>query len=153
VQFIASLDLGWVAAVKFQFPEQTGLVLFMARKNVDMKRLLSPTNVRYLTAAADFAGAAFALQLPRQEVIREDRSELDRALIRVRNKILALRALGISLKQVEANEKKKQKLDFLPVSPPLKPSKLKSAAKTKAVSTFEKLQEVPRWRRAAASAV
>jgi hypothetical protein len=97
LQLLASLGLGWVAAVPFHLHGHSGIVMYLARDGVDLSRLQSESNESYLIAAADLAGAAYALRGPRRRIIDERRAELASVFRRVRTKILALKRMGVSL--------------------------------------------------------
>lgn len=104
LQLLASLGLGWVAAVDFDMHGHSGIVVYMAREDVDLNRLQSESNEAYLMAASDLAAAAYALRGPRRRVVEERRSELVAVMRRVKNKILAAKRMGLDLgKLIEDN--------------------------------------------------
>lgn len=100
LQLLATMGLGWVAAVDFDMHRHCGIVLFMTRENVDWHRLQSDSNETYLKAASDLAAAAYALRSPRRKVVDERRHELADVLRRVKTKILALQRMGVNLEQL-----------------------------------------------------
>lgn len=108
LQLLASLGLGWVAAVHFNLHGHSGIVMYLAREGVDLSRLQSESNEAYLIAAAGLAGAAYALRGPRRQIIGERRAELTSVFRRVRTKILALKRMGVSLETLVDEHSKKQ---------------------------------------------
>jgi hypothetical protein len=81
----------------------------MARTDVDLDRLRSPTNEAYLVAASGLITAALILRAPRHEAMYDRHKELHDAIHRIRLRILEARAAGISLNDlVERNSKKKK---------------------------------------------
>ena len=141
LQVLAKLGLGWTAAVSFSMHGQQGIVVYVAREGVDFQRLQSPTNESYLMAASEFAGAAYALRVPRQRVVQERQAEQKEAWKRVRNKILSLKRAGVAL--TEFIEEEGQKLDGSLVSAPFSQDNWRqwiALAKTKVLSTIRKTQ-------------
>jgi hypothetical protein len=100
LQLLASLGLGWAAAVPFSFYGQQGIVVFMAREGVDLVRLQSPENEAYLKSASDFAGAAYALRAPRRNMVKARCDERAAAWRRMRIKIQVLVRMGISIDNI-----------------------------------------------------
>lgn len=103
MQILATLGLGWVAAVDFEKLGHSGILVYMARDGVQMNRLQSISNENYLVAASDFAAAAYALRGPRRCVVNERRLELTCVLRRVKNRILLLKRMGVNLEQLVSN--------------------------------------------------
>jgi hypothetical protein len=109
LQLLASIGLGWVAGVPFyKSGGVEGLILYMAREGVDPARLHSPTNEEYLIAAADMIGAAFALRNPRAAVVMQRREELRDTMRRVRNKLLYILKMGMTLEDLVKYEEDKK---------------------------------------------
>jgi hypothetical protein len=98
LKLLATLGLGLAAAVPFNLHGDQGIVIYMARDNVDRARLQSESNEAYLVSASDLIAAAYALRGPRQQVVRDRHAELSSALHRVRRKVLALHRQGFDLK-------------------------------------------------------
>jgi hypothetical protein len=98
LKLLATLGLGLAAAVPFNLHGDQGIVIYMARDNVDRARLQSESNEAYLVSASDLIAAAYALRGPRQQVVRDRHRELSSALHRVRRKVLALHRQGLDLK-------------------------------------------------------
>jgi hypothetical protein len=98
LKVLASVGLGLAAAVPFNLHGDQGIVIYMARDNVDRSKLQSETNEAYLVSATDLIAAAYALRGPRQQAVRERRAELAEGLRRARDKILSLHRQGVSLK-------------------------------------------------------
>jgi hypothetical protein len=98
LKLLATLGLGLAAAVPFNLHGDQGIVIYMARDNVDRTRLQSESNEAYLVSASDLIAAAYALRGPRQQVVRDRHAELSSALHRVRRKVLALHRQGLDLK-------------------------------------------------------
>ena len=109
LQLFMQLELGYAAAVPFDFNRRQGLVIYVARSNVDGSRLQADTNQEYLQSASDLIGAAFALRGPRHKVEVERRKELHSALRRVKNRILTLTAMNMSLAECVKEEEKKNR--------------------------------------------
>jgi hypothetical protein len=99
LQTLASLGLGWAAAVGFDLHGHSGIVLYMAREGVDLHRLQTESNEVYLLAASNLAAAAYALRGPRRRVVDQRRSELADILQRAKSKITALKRVGVDLKE------------------------------------------------------
>ena len=140
LQVLAKLGLGWTAAVSFAMHGQQGIVVYMAREGVDFRRLQSPTNESYLMAASEFAGAAYALRMPRRQVLQERHEEQKDAWQRVRNKILALRRAGVTISECVNKEEAHKPLESL-VHVPFSRGNWRQwivPTKTKAVSTIRK---------------
>ena len=139
LQVLANLGLGWAAAVSFAMHGQQGIVVYMAREGVDFRRLQSPTNEAYLMAASEFAGAAYALRMPRRQVLQERHEEQKDAWNRVRNKIAALRRAGVTISECVNKEEHKPNESIVNV--PFSPGNWRRwivPTKTKAVSTIRK---------------
>lgn len=102
LQLLSSCDLGWAAAVPLRRPGQAphGLVIYMARSDVDRNRLCSPLNETYLTSAAELISSALLLRGPRHAVVQARHAELSGCLARVRRRILFLLMTGHTLQDV-----------------------------------------------------
>lgn len=108
LHLLAEVGLGWAGAVPFSFCGQQGIMVYMARRNVDLKMLQSPKNEMYLKCACDFAGAAYALRGPRRQMVQDRHAERAAAWRRIRTKILCLVNMGISIENlVKENDGKK----------------------------------------------
>jgi len=97
LHLLAALGLGWAAAVPFSLHGQRGIVVFMARDGVDLELMQTPDNESYLKSASDFAGAAYALRVPRRKMEQARYKERAAAWRRVRARILFLIRKGTSL--------------------------------------------------------
>lgn len=111
LQLLADIGLGWAAAVPFNVHGQKGIVVYMARENVDMKRLRSLDNEHYLLSSSALIGAAYAMRGPRQKMQHQRRAELDSVIRRVRAKIISVQRAGRTLEDVAKSfDIKKQSL-------------------------------------------
>ena len=98
LQFLANeCKLEWAAGVPFSMGGKQGLVVYMARENITFNKLSSCVNEEYLIHATLLIGSAISLRDYRHEQVHVRKNELDETCIRVRNKLLALTRLGISL--------------------------------------------------------
>jgi len=86
----STLGLGLAAAVPFSFQSRQGILIFMARDTVTQEKLCDPVNEMYMQAAADFAGAAFALRGPRRAIEWDLFKAKSAVWRRVRHKILGI---------------------------------------------------------------
>ena len=101
LQFLAKeCDLEWAAGVPFAVGNLQGIVVYMARHNTQFTKLSNPCNESYLINATLLIGTAMNLRHYRHEQLQRRRVELDTTLIRVRNKLLAMKHLGISLENL-----------------------------------------------------
>lgn len=116
LKLFCQLGLGYAAAVPFHFGDHRGICVYIARQSVDMERLQSDTNQTYLMAASELIGAAYALRGPRHQVEIARREELRRALHRVKNKILAAKRMGMSIKQLVESDASTIKVEASTVS-------------------------------------
>ena len=110
LQHLADMGLGYAAAVPIRHDGvKSGIVVYMARRDVDLDRLKSPTNEAYLIAASGLITAALILRGPRHAAMKDRKKEFSDAMHRIRLRILEARALGIPLDEiVERNAKKKE---------------------------------------------
>lgn len=92
--YMESCGLGWAAGVPFHVGVTRGLVVYMARKTADVRKLASPANGAYLTQATLLIASAHSLRSLRLEVERERKQEAKRALHRARVKLQAVLRLG-----------------------------------------------------------
>ena len=69
-QLYGQLGIGIVATIPFRFQNRNGIVLFMSRATVDVEKLKSDENEKYLLGAADLIGASFAIREARDECSR-----------------------------------------------------------------------------------
>ena len=102
LQLLAACNLGRAAAVPLRRHGQAphGLVIYMARSDVDGTRLRSPTNETYLTSAADLIASALLLRGPRHAAMQERHAELKQSIARVRRRILFLLRTGHGLQDI-----------------------------------------------------
>jgi hypothetical protein len=100
LQILPKCDLDWAAAVPFEIQGQKGMVIYMARKSVNLKHLQSPTNEAYLKSASDLIGSAWALRGPRQAAVKARQLERDITIRRARIKLISLIRMGISLEHL-----------------------------------------------------
>jgi hypothetical protein len=69
-QLYGQLGIGIVATIPFRFQHRNGIVMFMSRTSVDVDKLKSDENEKYLLGAADLIGASFAIREARDECSR-----------------------------------------------------------------------------------
>ena len=101
LQFLANeCELEWAAGVPFSVGDVQGLVVYMARHNAQFTKLSNACNESYLINATLLIGTAMNLRHYRHEQLQRRRVELDTTLIRVRNKLLAMKHLGIPLENL-----------------------------------------------------
>ena len=101
LRFLANeCGLGWAAGVPFDMGGHSGIVVFMARANVDISRLSDPVNEDYLIHATLVIGAAYSMRGPRQAAVQARKLELKETIRRVKNKIRAAMLLGKKLDEV-----------------------------------------------------
>ena len=100
LQVLPRCDLDWAAAVPFEIQGQKGIVIYMARKSVNLKHLQSLTNEAYLKSASDLIGSAWALRGPRQAAVKARQLERDVTIRRARIKLISLIRMGISLEHL-----------------------------------------------------
>lgn len=58
---LARAGVGWAAGMPFHIGGQIGIVVFMTRDNIDLKKLQERRTEEYLLAAADMIGSAWAI--------------------------------------------------------------------------------------------
>ena len=68
---IVSAGVGYVAGVPFAIGGTSGIVMYWAREDVDLKRLRTAENEGYLRAAAHLVGSAWAVRGPRQILLEQ----------------------------------------------------------------------------------
>ena len=85
---LVDAGLGWAAGIPFSIGGKAGIVVYMCRKNVDLKKVKHPLNVKYLISASDLIGSAWSLRSPRLQLVEMRRKEHDAVLRKVRNAIL-----------------------------------------------------------------
>jgi hypothetical protein len=123
LQLVAEVGLGWCAAVPLPSTNAAqGIVLFLARSHVSLRRLQSPANREYLAAAARFAGAAIDLRGPRREAERARRRHVRDAWRRVRDRLGYLRKMGVSLADAVAQSELENQQHRLSMRPDLRQS-------------------------------
>jgi hypothetical protein len=98
------MNLGWVAGLPFHVYGHSGIVLYFTRDTVDEFRLQSPGNEYYLLTATAAIGAACAVQGSREMMMHERQADSDRALRKVREKILLILRTGSTLPEYIANQ-------------------------------------------------
>lgn len=115
---LVEAGLAWGAGISFDIGGKQGIVLFLARKNVDVNKLRTKTNEAYLISASDLIGSAWSLRHPRQMAIKDRDKRLKEALQRARLKLLALIHCGVALENLadahamdDFNHNKKQHSD------------------------------------------
>ena len=102
LQLLVQCQFGYATAVPFNVLGEEGIIVCMTRpkSQLNMNQLTSETNESYLISCAQLIGSAFVFRAPRRDAVAERRANLDAALRRARNRILALRALGINLSEL-----------------------------------------------------
>ena len=102
LQLLVQCQFGYGTAVPFNVLGEEGIIVCMTRpkSQLNMNQLTSPTNETYLISCAQLIGSAFVFRAPRRDAVAERRANLDAALRRARNRILALRALGVNLSEL-----------------------------------------------------
>jgi len=93
--------LGWAAAVPIYYEgEKQGMLIYMARRTIDLQRLQSDSNDDYLHNAANLVAATLAIRKPRKRVVQERQEELSKTIRRIRIKIAAISLFGRSMHDV-----------------------------------------------------
>ena len=105
LQVLAKSGFGLAAGVTFQTANESGIVVYLARKTVDIDRLQSYANEQYLVRATDLIGAVWSLQEPRSAVLEERKAQTKETWRRVRTKILALVRMKISLENLSTQKR------------------------------------------------
>jgi hypothetical protein len=93
---LVAAGLGWAAGIHFSNGDQEGIVIFIARKGVS-KKIKAPVNEKYLIAAADLIGAAWALCGPRHDAVAAREEGLARAILNAKNKLVAMIRMGVTI--------------------------------------------------------
>jgi hypothetical protein len=86
-----------------------GIVVYMARKTVDIEKLVQPTNEEYLAYSSILIGSAYAMQKPRLAAARERHLESFLTMKRVKKKMQTLNAMKRNVEsfiEEESNQKK-----------------------------------------------
>lgn len=96
---LVDAGLGWAAGIHFSNGDQEGIVVFIARKGINAK-IKAPVNERYLVAAADLIGSAWALRGPRHDAVEAREEALDKAIRNARAKLVAMIRLGITIQEL-----------------------------------------------------
>jgi hypothetical protein len=113
IQYLEEVcEMGYAAGVPFHIGATEGIVVYMARKTTDKKKLTDPINEDYLTHSSLLIGSAYALRQPRLALQRQRRIESQEVKQRVVAKIRAIRALDRNMKSFvedEAARKKRQR--------------------------------------------
>lgn len=110
LQLLAQAGIGLAAGVTFHFRGTSGLVMYLAPGWTDVEKLKSPTNEQYLLSAADVIGSIAALRGPRRDCLGGRRTEIDRAWIRVRIKMIAFVRAGGSFDAMASGDRGKEGL-------------------------------------------
>ena len=84
---IASAGVGYVAGVPFAIGGTSGIVMYWAREDVDLKRLRTTENEGYLRAAAHLVGSAWAVRGPRQILLEQRERKKNENFGKVRRKM------------------------------------------------------------------
>jgi hypothetical protein len=107
-------ELGFVAGVPFQIGAIEGIVVYMARKTVDVQKLVASTNEEYLTYSSLLIGSAFALRKPRLAAEKERHLESDEMMRRLKTKMKALKAMNKSVRSLVREESMQKKTNVVP---------------------------------------
>ena len=102
LQLLSSCNLGWAAAVPLRRLDHAayGLVIYMARSDVDASRLRSTVNEAYLTSAAELIGSTLLLRGPRRAAVQARDAELSLSLKKVRRRIIFILRSGRTLQDI-----------------------------------------------------
>ncbi len=104
LQVLAKSGFGLAAGVTFDAGSESGIVVYLTRKTVDIDRLQSTNNERYLLRATDLIGAVWSLQEARSAVVEERKAERKEVWRRVKNKLLAIVRMKISLDKLSSQK-------------------------------------------------
>jgi len=96
--------LGWAAGIPFK----GGLVVYTARESVDLVKMQQPYYERYMIAATELIGAAWALRGPRYEVLQRRQADSDNVMMRARRKLAGLLKVGFTIAELEKMTRHKE---------------------------------------------